>query len=482
MHARLIKTVRESFDQIEDKARLATSLYEHLFEIAPETKSLFGEGLDAQTLRMADTIVAFVQYLDDPAALNPLFERLSGRHIAMGVESGHFESVGAALIAAVRDQLGVAWTKPVEHAWMEAYEALSGGLKRHMWMEREKTKVQGEAGSESYASSFLTPPPRGIEVPTPMGRGFDASTAVQLEFDGEQTVEASAAQTILQASLNGGIPHFHECGGSARCSTCRVEILEGHEYCSPRTPGELALARSRRFGKDIRLACQTRVKGDVKLRRLLFDNTDLSAVLRGVTQAPGRELPLAVLFLDLRGFTPFTERHLPYDVVHILNRFFNVIGEEIHANHGYIDKYMGDGLMALFGLNDQRIEHPCVDAVAASLGAYEALQRENLYFREHFGSELRFGIGIHYGPAIVGDVGYWRKQQLTALGDVVNGAARIEAATKDTNTAILVSDTVRHAIEEVAPDTCAFGASHDLELKGKRGVHRIHEVDVGDTP
>ncbi len=91
----------------------------------------------------------------------------------------------------------------------------------------------------------------------------------------EQEVEADANETILQASLRSDIPHAHVCGGNARCSTCRVLILQGLEYCAPRNDREQKLTERLQFGAEIRLACQTTITGNVKLRRLVLDAEDV---------------------------------------------------------------------------------------------------------------------------------------------------------------------------------------------------------------
>jgi adenylate cyclase len=87
-------------------------------------------------------------------------------------------------------------------------------------------------------------------------------------------VETDEKTSILEASLNFGIPHTHVCGGKARCSTCRVMVLEGIEFCTPRTEEEQILADRLSFDPTIRLACQTKVTGNVNLRRLVLDEAD----------------------------------------------------------------------------------------------------------------------------------------------------------------------------------------------------------------
>jgi adenylate cyclase len=88
------------------------------------------------------------------------------------------------------------------------------------------------------------------------------------------TIEISDAQSILEASLAAGVPIAHACGGQARCSTCRVMVLEGMEHCSARAPKEEDLSHHLGFGCSVRLACQTRVHGPVRLRRLILDWED----------------------------------------------------------------------------------------------------------------------------------------------------------------------------------------------------------------
>ena len=99
----------------------------------------------------------------------------------------------------------------------------------------------------------------------------------------------------------------------------------------------------------------------------LLDTEDI-AMAQVAHHTSGKEMPLAVLFSDVRDFTPFAESHLPYDVVHVLNRYFRKWGEAVLGNHGYLDKYIGDGLMALFGLCGCGLPEACGRAVRAALG------------------------------------------------------------------------------------------------------------------
>src|SRR6266478_7539136 len=104
----------------------------------------------------------------------------------------------------------------------------------------------------------------------------------------ELDVEALADETLLHASVRAGIPHTHACGGNARCSTCRVIVLDGVENCAPRTEAENVIARLLQFDAHVRLACQTRVAGPVTVRRLVLDEQDL-ALVKEEMRTPGIE-------------------------------------------------------------------------------------------------------------------------------------------------------------------------------------------------
>ena len=161
--------------------------------------------------------------------------------------------------------------------------------------------------------------------------------SVTLHFIGDKDVRTTSKVPILEASLGAGIPHTHVCGGRARCSTCRVLVSEGLDHCRPRNEAEARLARTKGFSPEIRLACQTTVSGDVTLRRLVLDDTDIQVAIREGRADPGdvgREAEVSVLFCDIRSFTAFSERALPYDVIHILNRYFETIGAIIDGHGG----------------------------------------------------------------------------------------------------------------------------------------------------
>jgi adenylate cyclase len=295
----------------------------------------------------------------------------------------------------------------------------------------------------------------------------------------EREIEVSAGESILHASLRGGVPHAHACGGHARCSTCRVQVTHGLDRCAARTDRERVLAERLSFGPELRLACQTTVTGDVRLRRLVFDPEDVRLVERLAAGPPlpvGDERWVAVLFADIRGFTAFSEVVPAYDVIYFLNRYFDAMGRVVTEHGGCVDNLMGDGLMALFRDDPQAAP---LQAVKAGLGMLAAVERLRPYFRALYERNLRVGIGVHYGEVVlggIGTVGSWQGARVTAIGDAVNFASRIEAATRPADADFLISEETYTRVREQV----AVGRTFHVPVKGKSGEHTLYEV-VGLT-
>ena len=286
-------------------------------------------------------------------------------------------------------------------------------------------------------------------------------------------IEVDAQQSLLEASLAAGTTHAHACGGRGRCSTCRVLVLSGAERCPPPTGLERQIAARLGFGDDIRLACQTRPTGDVTIRRLVLDPADeMLTSLLGPGAGDGRvgvERRLAIMFADIAGFTPFAAALPPYDVTHVLNRYFFHLGQAIERYDGTIQNYMGDGLVALFGLERRR--GAALNAVRAGLDMLAAMDELKPYLRAFCGRAFDTRIGIHYGTAIVGAIGAPGTQRLSAIGDAVNMASRIEAANKVTGTRLLISAATRQRVK----GEIALGPAHRLTLPGKSGRYSLYE-------
>ncbi len=299
----------------------------------------------------------------------------------------------------------------------------------------------------------------------------------------DRWVDAVPGETVLAAALRSGVPHVHACRGKAHCSTCRIEIRAGVDDCLPRGDAERALSDRLGFSPALRLACQTIATSDLVVRRLVLDDDDAVLVdqrRRDDGFAAGEERELAILFADIRGFTSFAEPLPPHDVVHVLNRYFHVVGAPILGLGGRIDNYMGDGVMALFGLDPGSAEEPVRRAVEAGLAMTAAMDGLKPYLASAYGRDFDIGVGIHFGEAVVGSIGAIGRERVTAIGDAVNFASRIESANKHLGTRLLVSDAVRAA----GRDWLTTAQSFRVPIAGKRGEFELHEV-VGvlpDTP
>lgn len=288
------------------------------------------------------------------------------------------------------------------------------------------------------------------------------------------TLDADPGESILQALLRQGVHQAHICGGRGRCSTCRVLIQEGLEHCSPRSPREQRLAARLHFPPNIRLACQTHVHGPVRLRRLIIDADDLECndltVITGKAAIVGHERGIFILFADIEGFTAFAEHLLPYDIVHILNRYFNRMGRVLRRYQGQINAYLGDGLLALFEAED--LQQGAVRAVRAGLEMLAEVKRLQPYLQELFQRAFDIRIGLHYGKVVTGAFGTTDNRRETVIGDAVNVASRIEAANKAAGTRFLLSEEVYQLI----PDKLKVGRRLEVNLPGKSRVHTLYEV------
>jgi adenylate cyclase len=226
----------------------------------------------------------------------------------------------------------------------------------------------------------------------------------------------------------------------------------------------------------VRLACQTVARVDAEIVPLLPPTAAPSHALGRTSHHQGEEREIAVLFADLRGFTSFAEKKLPYDVVFILNRYFAAMGSAVEEAGGYVDKFIGDGVMALFGV-DRTGSEGCRDALAAARNMAVRLQSLNDELGSDLETPLRIGIGIHAGPVVVGELGHGRTVSVTAIGDAVNTASRLETLTKELGAQLVVSEVVRDHAGVAFPDY----PRQEIEVRGREERLTIHIVADAST-
>ncbi|TAU18740.1 adenylate/guanylate cyclase domain-containing protein (plasmid) [Rhizobium ruizarguesonis] len=264
---------------------------------------------------------------------------------------------------------------------------------------------------------------------------------VAVHYPGGEVIRVPRGFSVLEASRLGGLPHYSVCGGKGQCSTCRVQILG--DYDSLPAPDKMEETTLRRInaGPDVRLACQLRPNRDVAVAPLLVPAIEAALPANSQETSPGREREIAVLFVDIRHFTTMTETRLPFDVVFLLNRYFAIIGKAVEQAGGRLDKFIGDGAMALFGLNTAP-EEACRQALNAAAAIVAEMEKLAAELADELALPLRIAIGIHTGPAVVGTMGYGRVRSMTAIGDTVNVASRLESAAKEFEAAIVISEPV----------------------------------------
>ena len=294
---------------------------------------------------------------------------------------------------------------------------------------------------------------------------------VRISYPDGRVVEVMPGTSVLEASRIARIPHAHICGGRGRCSTCRVRVRG--ELGSIDPPAEMERRVLRRIGAtpNVRLACQVRPRGTIEVTPLLPPFAYARDGNRRVDFAQGSEREIAIMFTDIRGFTALSEGRLPYDVVFILNRYFAAIGRSVESVGGRIDKFLGDGVMALFGI-ENGAEAGCRSALAAARLISQRMGELNASLRAEIDQPLRIGIGIHAGPIIIGEMGFGAASSITAIGDAVNTASRLQELTKDYDCELVVSEAV---VERAGLDLSAL-PQHEIEIRGKREMLAVRTI------
>jgi adenylate cyclase len=293
--------------------------------------------------------------------------------------------------------------------------------------------------------------------------------AYRISLADGRVITATIGGTVLEALRDAGVPHAAVCGGRGRCTTCRVRIDVGLEALVGPTPVEGEALGRISAEPWMRLACQVRPSADLQLTPLLSSAVSAKESNRrgGVS---GREQKVTSMFVDLRDSTKLGEDRLPYDVVFILNQFFAEMSTALEVTSGHYAQFSGDGLLALYGLEgDARTG--CQNALRGAAEMERRLTILNRRMQAEIGYELRIGIGIHVGDAIVGTMGPPDSPNLSAIGDNVNIAARLEDMCKKyDSTVVLSSETA--ALAEL--DTAGLD-KHAVEVRGR---HELVDVFV----
>lgn len=259
----------------------------------------------------------------------------------------------------------------------------------------------------------------------------------------DREVRVPRGLSVLEASLRFAIPHASVCGGRARCSTCRVRVVGDRRSLPPPSPREAFVLE--RIGASansaVRLACQLRPQADISVIPILPPNMTAELLRKGRRMNTGQEHYVVSMFVDMRGSTKFAEARLPFDVVFLINRFLAAAAQAALAAGGQPNQFVGDGMLALFGIEGDA-KTACRQALRAAAKVAENVAQMNRQFAADLPAPIQFGVGIHAGEVIIGDIGFAEHTVFTALGDAVNVAARLQDLTKTLDCKLVVSDEV----------------------------------------
>ena len=309
---------------------------------------------------------------------------------------------------------------------------------------------------------------------------FGNRHALRIQYIDGPEIHGQKGMTLLEMSRVSGVPHMALCGGRGRCTTCRVIVEEGAHLLHPPSAQEEKSLRAVNAPPNARLACQIRP-------------TDPATVLRVFRadgrrarehQSLGQERRLAILFLDMRSFTARTTGQLPYDVVFLLNRFFDAIVPSITGVGGTVDKYLGDGLLAVFELESE--EASAKAALQAAAGISSALETFNRTLAVEKAEPVRIGMGLHLGELVLGEIGAAENAPRTIIGDTVNAASRLEGETKGLGVELLASEALLAAagIDVEALDLVTLtlrGVAHPVRALAMEKASRVPDLMKSET-
>ena len=266
---------------------------------------------------------------------------------------------------------------------------------------------------------------------------------ISLSYGNGRTIRVPKGLSVLEASLRNNVPHASVCGGRARCSTCRIRIIgDCSALPEPSQREAFVLGRVGTSDPSIRLACQLRPSTDLSFFQLFLPHTMSANSHASNPTRIGQERYLVSMFVDMRGSTKLAEKRLPFDTVFIVNQFLGAVSQAVIESGGRPNQFVGDGMLALFGLTGSRQDASRQALKAAAMIAAN-VDELNRFLEHDLREPIRFGIGIHGGEVIVGDIGYRDHMVFTALGDAVNVAARLQDMTKTLSCEAVVSDEVR---------------------------------------
>ena len=287
------------------------------------------------------------------------------------------------------------------------------------------------------------------------------SGSIRLTYP-DRTIRAPRGFSVLEASLINNVPHAHVCGGRGRCSTCRIRVLGDLAELPAPSAAEQAVLERVHARAGVRLACQLRPTSDIAFVPIVSPHATTVDAYRTGSAYSGVERYVVIMFVDMRGSSRLAEGRLPFDTVFVINQFLNAVSSAVLSAGGEPNQVLGDGLLALFGMSG-RPDVACRQAVGACVEIAVRTERLNNALAHVLREPIRFGIGIHAGVTIAGNIGYERHAQFTVIGDPVNVAARLEESTKTFGCEVMMSEEV-YERAGFGPDDLP---AHDVAPRGR---------------
>jgi adenylate cyclase len=247
--------------------------------------------------------------------------------------------------------------------------------------------------------------------------------------------------SVLETSRMAGIPHASMCGGRARCTLCRIRVLSDVPLPEPAEAERRVLERLGADSQTVRLACQLRPTHDLSVWPLVPPVASPAFLRRRQWDVMPQERFAAFMFVDMRDSTRLAAAQLPFDTIFLASRFLSAVSAAVVQAGGLPNQFMGDGVLAIFGLSSEpssacRQALSAVPLVAARIGELNAVLEQQLQ------TTIRFGIGLHCGRAVMGEIGFREHVTFTAIGDPLNVASRLEQLTKEIACEAIVSEQV----------------------------------------
>lgn len=293
---------------------------------------------------------------------------------------------------------------------------------------------------------------------------------IRLSYPGGRIVQVPRGWSVLEASLHHHIPHASVCGGRARCSTCRIRVV-GDIAALPRpSPREsFVLARvGASVDPAVRLACQLRPECDIAFFPIFRPQISAGSLPAVTRVHAGEERYVVSMFVDMRRSTSVAEKRLPFDTMFLINRFVAAVSSAVEAAGGEPNQFVGDGVLALFGVSTGP-DLACRQALAAIEGIAANIDQLNKDLAHDLREPICYGIGVNGGEVVLGEIGYGTRNVFTALGDAVNVAARLQDMAKEFGCEVVLSEDVCQRSGVGA----ATLSSREVTIRGRNAPLRV---------